>query len=373
MRVVIAAAGTGGHINPGIAIANKIKKEQPDSEIIFIGTGKKLEQDLVSRAGYKLKAINAYGFSKKISFDNLKKMYKTYKGFGEAKKILKEFKPDLVIGTGGYICGAVISSAKKLKIPTALHESNAYPGLAIRMLAKKTDLIMVGLEAAKDALKKAKKVVYTGTPTKVKPIELTENEKNEIRQQLDLKNDMPTVLVFGGSQGAKKINDTVVKIIEEKMNTNYQIIWAAGQEQYENIKQELKEHSINIEYVKNAKIVPYIYNMQEVMAMADLVVARSGAMTLTEIALLGKPAIFIPLPSSSANRQEDNARVFEKVGAARVILNNEVDKDNLNKQISIITSNRQMMDEMGACSKSMAIYDVEDKIYNELMELVNKK
>src|SRR5574344_1120497 len=177
MRVVIAAAGTAGHINPGIAIANKIKQEEPNSEIIFIGTDRGLEKDLTSRAGYGLKTINAYGFSKKISIDNIKRTYKTIKGFGEAKKILKEFKPDVVIGTGGYICGAVITSAHKLGIPTELHESNAYPGLAIKMLAKKADLIMVGFEAAKEFLQKEKKIVYTGNPTKVRPINLPEQEK----------------------------------------------------------------------------------------------------------------------------------------------------------------------------------------------------
>lgn len=137
MKAIIAAAGTAGHINPGLAIANKIKKEQKDSEIIFIGTTRGLENDLVPRAGYKLKTIDAYGLSKEISIENIKKMYKTLKGFGEAKKIIKEFKPDIVIGTGGYICGATITAAHSLNIPTLLHESNAFPGKAVKMLAKK--------------------------------------------------------------------------------------------------------------------------------------------------------------------------------------------------------------------------------------------
>lgn len=370
MRVVIAAAGTAGHINPGIAIANKIKQEKPDSKIIFIGTNRGLEKDLTSRAGYELKTIDAYGFSKKLTIENIKRTCKTIKGFGEAKKILKEFKPDVVIGTGGYICGAVISSAHKLGIPTALHESNAYPGLAIKMLSKKADLIMVGFEVAKKYLPKAKKIVYTGNPTKVKPIILTDEEKLKIKHELGLSNNLPTVLVFGGSQGAKAINDTVVKIIEENMNTNYQIIWAAGQEQYEVVKQELAAHNLNIENLNQAKIVPYIYNMQEVMAMSDLVVARSGAMTLTEIALLGKPAIFIPLPSSSANRQEDNARVFEKIGAAKVILNNVVNKDNLNEEINSIIKDKEIVDKMGVQAKSMAVYDVENRIYKEILNIM---
>lgn len=370
MRVIIAAAGTGGHINPGIAIANKIKAENKDSDIRFIATGKKLEEDLISKAGYKSYAIDAYGFSKSLKPSNIKRTYKTLKGFGQAKKILKEFKPDIVIGTGGYICGAVISSAKKLGIPTLLHESNAYPGLAIRMLSKKADTILVGIEDAKDYLTKAKRVVFTGNPTKVQPIEMTKTEKSKVLKELGFNDKMPIVLVFGGSQGAKKINDCITELIINKMNKNYQLIWATGQGQYDEIKEILKDSKIDIEKVENSKVLPYIYNMAELMSVSDLVVARSGAMTLTELALLGKPAIFIPLPSSSANRQEDNARVFEKRGAASIILNNEVNKDNLNDEIDKIISDKSKLKEMSLASKKMAIYNVEDKIYDEIKRLV---
>ena len=152
MKVIIAAAGTAGHINPGLAIANKIKEKNKDAQIMFIGTDRGLENDLVPRSGYELKTIDAYGFSKSISITNIKHMIKTMHGFSQAKKIVEEFKPDLVIGTGGYICGAVITAASKKKIPTVLHESNAYPGLAIRMLAKKVDTILVGFEEAKPYL-----------------------------------------------------------------------------------------------------------------------------------------------------------------------------------------------------------------------------
>ncbi len=373
MKVVIAAAGTGGHINPGIAIANKIKEEEPNSEIIFIGTGKQLEKDLVSRAGYKLETIDAYGFSKKINIENIKKTIKTIKGFGTAKKILKAFKPDIVIGMGGYICGAVISAAHSLNIPTMLHESNAYPGLAVRLLVKKTDTILVGLEEAKKYLPKAKNVVYTGTPTKVKPLNITESQRLEIMYKTGFIHNMPLVLVFGGSQGAKAINDAMVKLIVNKLNKNYQIIWAAGQGQYENVKEELKKNGMDIDRLNNVKVLPYIYNMDEIMGISDLVVARSGAMTLTELALLGKPAVFIPLPSSSANRQEENSRVFEKNGAARVILNNELNENNLNENINNIIENSETLKSMGEAARKMAVYDVEDRIWKEITKLTKNK
>ena len=176
MKVIIAAAGTGGHINPGIAIANKIKSEQPNSEIIFIGTERGLENDLVPRAGYTLKTIEAYGFSRKVSIENVKEMYKTFASIKEAKKIIEEFKPDVVIGTGGYICVPVMLAAKSKKIPTVLHESNAFPGIAVKMLSKKVNLILVGFEDAIKKLPKAKKIVVTGTPTKLRKMKLTTEE-----------------------------------------------------------------------------------------------------------------------------------------------------------------------------------------------------
>ena len=221
MRVIIAAAGTAGHINPGLAIANRIKKEEKDSKIIFIGTTRGLENDLVPRAGYELKTIEAYGLSKKISLENIKKMYKTLKGYGEAKKIIKEFKPDIVIGTGGYICGATISSAHKLKIPTMLHESNAFPGKAIKILASKTNTILVSFKDAIPRIKNGNNVVFTGTPVKIKKKNYSESEKSRIICEAGLNEEMPIVLVFGGSQGAKRINDTMIDIIKNKENKNY--------------------------------------------------------------------------------------------------------------------------------------------------------
>lgn len=288
MKVIIAAAGTAGHINPGLAIANKIKENNQDAEIIFIGTNRGLENDLVPRSGYKLKTIEAYGFSKSISINNLKKMIKTMKGFSQAKKIVEEFKPDIVIGTGGYICGAVITAAHKNKIPTVLHESNAYPGLAIRMLAKKVDTILVGFEEAKGKLNKAKRIVVTGTPTKMKGIKLTDDQKKQMRLSLNLKEDLPIILAFGGSQGARVINNAILDIIKNKNYNGYQIIWAAGPEQYKIIKEEMKNEKIDIDNIDAVKIVPYIYNMEEIMNLADVIVSRSGAMTLTEIALARK-------------------------------------------------------------------------------------
>ena len=189
MKVIISAAGTGGHINPGIAIANKIKEMEPDSEIVFFGTNRGLENDLVPRAGYKLKRIEAYGLKKSLNIENIKHIYQTFHSRKIVKKFIDEFKPDVVIGTGGYICGPVFMAALSRKIPTVLHESNAYPGTAVKMFYKKADLILVGFEDAKKCLQGAKKVVVTGTPTKIRKVDISDTRKKEILKNLDINLD----------------------------------------------------------------------------------------------------------------------------------------------------------------------------------------
>ena len=370
MRVIIAAAGTGGHINPGLAIANKIKQEEPDSKIIFLGTSRGIENDLVPRAGYELRTVEAYGLSTKISIKTLINNIKTLRGFSQAKKVVKDFKPDIVVGTGGYICGGVISSAYKLGIPTVIHESNAYPGKATKLLEKKLSKILLGFDAAKGYFKDKEKVVTTGNPTKVVGKNLTDEEKNKILTDVGLTDNMPVVLVFGGSQGAQKINESVIELIKQGKNKEYQILWAAGPKQYDIVKEELAKDNINIEETLNSKIVPYIYNMEEIMNAVDLIVARSGAMTITEIALCGKPSIFIPLSSRGANRQVENARVLEKLNAARIILNDEVTSENLSLTIDDLLKNPTELKQMGENARQIAQYNVEDKIYNEIKELV---
>ena len=327
MKAVIAAAGTGGHINPGLAIANKIKEQEKNSEIIFIGTERGLENDLVPRAGYELKKIKAYGIQRKITLQNIKNLYNTFRSIGEAKKILKEFKPDVV---------------------------------------------MVGFEDAKDRLPNAKNVVVTGTPTKIRKHEFTTDEKENIIRAIGLKINKPIVLVFGGSQGAKSINESLLNIIINKRNKDYQIMWAAGPNQYQDIKSKLKQEKIDIDEIENTKIVPYIYNMEEIINIVDLVVCRSGAMTITEISIVGKPAIFIPFPFATENHQEYNARVLEKVGAAKIILDKDLNSEILENEIENIVNDKNKMNEMSFKASSLAIKNVEDKIYSEIKKVKQK-
>ena len=300
----------------------------------------------------------------------MKKLYKTFKGIGEAKKIVKEFKPDIVIGTGGYICGAVAMAAKANKVPVLLHESNAFPGKAVKMLSKKADTILVSFEDAKKRIPNCKNVVFTGTPVKVKKQNYGINERHKIIQDIGLNETKPIILIFGGSQGAQKINEALIDIIEKKKNKNYQIIWATGPKQFDIIKTELSSKNINIENIENCKILPYIYNMEEVENICDVVVARSGAMTITEIANLSKPSILIPLPNVSNDHQMYNAKVLENVGAAKIIKNDELNGEILNNEVEKIILDKEKCAEMGRNAYKVSNENVEDKIYEEIKKLV---
>ena len=229
MKVIISAAGTAGHINPALAIANKIKEEDKDSEILFIGTDYGLENELVTKAGYNLKRINAYGFSKKITFENLKRIFQTITSIFKMKKIIKEFGADIVIGTGGYICGPTFYAADSLKIPMLLHESNGYPGMAVKMFDGKAK-ILLGFESAKKYLKHKENIVTVGNPTNIRKLELSKEEKTRIFKELGLNENILTIVVTGGSQGARKLNESILELIKitknKELGEKFQIIFA---------------------------------------------------------------------------------------------------------------------------------------------------
>lgn len=229
MKVIISAAGTAGHINPALAIANKIKEEDKDSEILFIGTDYGLENELVTKAGYNWKRINAYGFSKKITFENLKRIFQTITSIFKMKKIIKEFGADIVIGTGGYICGPTFYAADSLKIPMLLHESNGYPGMAVKMFDGKAK-ILLGFESAKKYLKHKENIVTVGNPTNIRKLELSKEERTRIFKELGLNENILTIVVTGGSQGARKLNESILELIKitknKELGEKFQIIFA---------------------------------------------------------------------------------------------------------------------------------------------------
>ncbi len=273
---------------------------------------------------------------------------------------------------GGYICGAVIFEAHRLKIPTVLHESNSFPGKAVKMLAKSTDVIMVGFEDAIKRIPNAKKVILTGTPTRRLEKDLSLSEKIALKEKYKLNPAKPTVLVFGGSQGARVLNETIVELSKLKLNKNYEVLLVAGQKQYEEVKKSLSENKQDIENLDGIRVVPYIYELAEVISSSEIVVSRSGAITITEIANIGKPSILVPLPNVSHNHQQYNAEVLENAKAAKIIKNDELNATLLNKEIMDILSMGKL-EEMGSNAKKIALNNVEDKIYEEINNLVKEK
>ena len=374
MKVIFACAGTGGHINPAIAIANIILKNEPNSEILFIGTKTGLENELVKNAGFYIKHIRTGKLIRSFTFKNIKAVTETYKGIGEAKKIIKDFKPDLVIGTGGYICGPVMLAAKKCKIPYILHESNAFPGISVKLLAKKAASVMIGFSDAKNRLKRKDNVVYTGTPAKFNRDTINNLDKQICKKELGL-NDINKKIVFvtGGSQGAIKFNQTVLDMVANNLNDEFFVILVAGTKNYDNIveKKELIEKEKNIDLSNHIKIEKFIFDMPKMYKVADLCVVRSGAMTITELTLAAKPAILIPLPTAAENHQLYNAKVLSDSHAGIIIEQKDLTEEKLLKKINYMLEdkiNKIMTDN----ASKLVINGVDERIYKCISKVLKK-
>lgn len=366
MRVLLTGGGTAGHINPAIAIANYIKEKEPGSEFLFVGTMRGLEKNLVPKCGYDIKFIEVMGLRRSLSAQNIKVLFKYIKSISDAKRIIKEFKPDVVIGTGGYVCAPVVKAASSLKVPTLIHEQNVFPGLAIKMLSKKASVTAISFPETENMMS-AKKMVLTGNP--LRPNLFQKHDIDVLRAQYGF-DEKPIVLMFGGSLGAEKINEALVEMIAGNKIGNFNLIASTGERLFEEVKKSLSEKGIDIEKLKNIKVVPYIYNMEEIFFAADVVVGRAGAITVSEITALGKAAVLIPSPYVAHNHQEYNARYLEKNGAAKVVLENEVDGDKIAKEINSILENSTALEKMKKCSESIGIKDACEKIYNSVKEII---
>ncbi|MDE6102250.1 MAG: undecaprenyldiphospho-muramoylpentapeptide beta-N-acetylglucosaminyltransferase, partial [Ruminococcus sp.] len=335
MKVLIACGGTGGHINPGLAIADIIKSKYPDAEFLFAGTPKGMEAKLVPKAGYKLETIKVAGFQRKISLENVGRNIKavTYLATSgkRAKEIITGFKPDIAIGTGGYAAGPVIRKAAKMGIPSAIHEQNAYPGVTNKLLAKEVDYVMLTVIEALDFMDKDKfEYSVTGLPVRSNINKMT---KSEARRKLGFNNDF-TILSFGGSLGAGCINETMTETIKWHTKNNLRInhIHGYGGMGKDTFPQEMEKSGIPIKN-NRLRITEYINDMNVCLAAADLVICRSGASTLAELEAAGKASILIPSPIVAGNHQYHNAMVLGKAGAAVVIEQKDITNEKIISEI----------------------------------------
>lgn len=377
MRVLVSGGGTAGHINPAIAIADKIKAEQPDSVIEYVGTPTGMENQLVPKAGYKIHGVAIKGFKRKLSFDNVDAAIKAFTSVAKAKKIIKEFKPDIVIGTGGYVCWPVMKAAAKMGVPTAIHESNAVPGVTTKMLSKMVDKIMISFESTKDYFTCDRtKFVLTGNPVSEK---ILKADKAEMRKKLGIPEDKTVILSAGGSLGARKINEAVFHLIKEYSvnDDNVYHFHATGRGGFE--EQAVLYEAEGFSRVdedslvkRNVAVMRYIYNMPEILACADIVICRAGAMTLSEIAALKKSAVIIPSPNVTNNHQYKNAKVLADGDAAVLIEEKDLTGELLCEKVRMYADDKMLRIMTGENIKKFAVYDTLDRIYDIVCGLTKK-
>ena len=368
MHILFAGGGTAGHINPALAVAGYIKEKHPDAKISYIGTAKKLEAKLVPEKGYDFYSIEVSGFQRSLTPVNIAKNVKAavcaVTASLKARKLLKKLNPDLVVGTGGYVSGPVLSQAAKLGFKTAIHEQNAYPGMTNKMLCGDVDRVMLAMKEAEKRFKLNKKPDIVGNP--VRP-ELTKISKQEARAKLCFDN-RPVILSFGGSLGAEKINQSVAELIKYHNDSGkYYHIHATGKFGYEDTKKLLSD----IKLSNNVDLREYITDMDVCMAAADIVICRAGAITLSELAVCRKPSILIPSPYVAENHQYHNAMTLKNVGAAEVIEEKELSGEKLISVVEEMLSSSDKLNEMSKNAEKAAIDDANERIYKVLMELIN--
>lgn len=362
MKIVVSGGGTGGHIYPALALIREIQKKTKDAEFLYIGTKNGLESNLVPREKIPFQSIHITGFKRSLSLENAKTVFRFLKGVRDSRKILKEFNPDIVIGTGGYVCGPVVYAAAKLKIPTIIHEQNSVPGLTNKFLSRYVNRIAVCFQEAKEYFP-AKKVVFTGNP---RATEVIGKDGIHGRITAGLSTTMPVVLIFGGSRGARPINEAVIKSLSELGEKPYQVLYITGEVHFEDVKKEIDL----IGNPKNVIIKPFVHNMPEVLAGMDLVVSRAGATTLAELTSLGIPSILIPSPYVTNNHQEKNAKSLSDNGAAVLLHEKDLNSKTLVQQIDRIMMNKENLKDMKSKAKKLGVPDSAEKLYKVMYELI---
>ncbi|WP_419155367.1 undecaprenyldiphospho-muramoylpentapeptide beta-N-acetylglucosaminyltransferase [Weissella minor] len=363
MRIVVSGGGTGGHIYPALATVNRLKELEPDTQVLYIGGERGLEKEIVPKAGLDFKAIEIQGFDRSISLNNFKTVYLFLKGTSKARKMLNEFKPDIVVGTGGYVSGPVLYAAQLLHIPTVIHEQNSVVGVTNKFLARKADKVGVAFPDAVSAFK-AGQAEIVGNP---RAQEVVQGKGEFDWASLGLDGQKPTVLIFGGSQGALKLNAAMVDAIEKLNTVSYQVIFATGQKRFDEVQSSLKEK--NITPAQNVAVVPYISNMPQLMPKVDLVVGRAGATSIAEQTALGKPMVLIPSPYVTNDHQTKNAQSLVDANAADMVTEKELTGATLFTSINQIMSDDNLRHSMADNSKALGVPDAADE-FIKLIERV---
>lgn len=370
-RVIFTCGGTAGHVNPAIALAQLLLEREPKTEILFVGAERGLEKDLIPKAGYAFRTVHISSFHRSMKpaeiKHNLISVGNYFRAPHEARRILKEFKPEVVIGTGGYASFPMVKAAAKAGIPTAIHESNMVPGLTTRLLEPFANRIMVGFEECREQYKDPAHVVVTGTPVRG---DFFIRTKEQARKELGIRDDRPVVVSFWGSLGAAGMNRQMADFLAlEAAKEPFHHIHGAGGG-YETLLGLLKEKNVDLAAHPALEVRPYIYDMDRVLRAADLVLCRAGASTISELTALGVPALIVPSPYVTNNHQEKNARVLEKAGGACVVLESEANGPTLFQKSCDILHDETRRAEMSSAMEALGIPDATERIYTTVLELL---
>ncbi len=370
-RVIFTCGGTAGHVNPAIALAQLMHEKDPNTGFLFVGAERGLEKDLVPKAGYDFRTVHISSFHRSLKpaeiRHNLVSLYNLTRAPREAKAILREFRPDVVIGTGGYASYPMVKAAAKAGIPTAVHESNMVPGLTTEMLEPFADRVMVGFESCRQHYKRPDKVVVTGTPVRGDFFDLT---KEQAKQKLGVDDGRPLIVSFWGSLGAAGMNRQMADFLAlEAAKEPFHHIHAAGKGGYPVVLDLLKEKGVDLKQHPSLQVREYIYDMAQVMRGADLVICRAGASTISELTALGVPALIVPSPYVTNNHQEKNARVLEEAGGAAVLLEKDSSGQALFQAACGILRNPEKQANMEKAMAALGIRDATERLYQTILQI----
>ena len=374
MNVVFTCGGTGGHINPAIAVANIWKERHPDSKILFIGGAGNMEEELVPKAGYELKVFPAYGIERGKNFKalkmNIKAVRSTLYAIRQCKKIFREFKPDVVVGTGGYASFPALMAGAQMGIPTCVHEANAMPGLTTRLIADKVNKVLVCFPESAKYYRHPERVEVVGMPVRR---EFIFTKKTDARKALNL-DQRPVVVSTFGSQGARVMNEMTAKLfrLEQEAGFPYQHIHAVGSYGWSWMPDYVRQEGVDPDNSNAIMMKEYIYNMPEVMAAADVVISRAGAGSCNEIAASGTPCILIPSPNVTDNHQEKNARALAETGGAELLLEKDCTPEVLMEKIGQILADQDRYSRMTKALQNMVIPDCADRLCDTMEALIGK-
>jgi len=361
VKILLSGGGTGGHIYPAVAIANELKERNPNSEFLFVGASDRMEMEKVPQAGYKIKGLNITGLQRNLSAKNLAFPFKLIQSLIKANQIIKKFKPNIVIGTGGYASGPTLYMANKKKLPSVIQEQNSFPGITNKLLAKKVDKICVAYDGLEAYFPK-EKIVKTGNPVRQDLIEIADKRKEAIKY-FNLDTKKKTLVILGGSLGARVVNQTIEKNIDSILEEGVQVIWQSGKLYFDDYKKYNEKEGV--------QVFEYIQKMDLLYAASDLIISRAGAGSISELCIVGKPVIFIPSPNVAEDHQTKNALSITKFDAAIMIKENELEKFNSTLKDLIHNEGKKKM--LGENIKKLALPNATKHIVDIVEKLLKNK